>query len=141
VALLGQWLIYGRHNAPGVVAAICWPGHPATSAPACVPRNNLTEPRLVRGNTSVRESRPMTTRLQAKPGMMGDNKRTRIGELGRGGYATQPLSTLSLVYLLKRTWGAPARKSEGDLLEVSNQPLAEGNNWIPPRMASRFLES
>ena len=141
MVLWEQWLIHRRHDAPRVVAAVCWPSYPATSAPARVPGNNLTKPGLVRGDTSVGESWPMTTGLQADPEMMEDNQRTRIGEQGRSGCATRPLSTLSLIYTLERTWGVPARKSESNLLEVSNQPLVEGNDWISPRMASRFLES
>ena len=73
--------------------------------------------------------------------MMEDKERTRIGEQGRSVYAMRPLSTLSLAYILERTGGVPARKSESNLLEVSNQPLVEGKNWVSPRMASRFLGS
>ena len=64
MALRRRWLVYRRHNVPGVVAAGRWSSYPTASAPACVPGNNLTKSGLVRSDTSVGESWSMAAGLQ-----------------------------------------------------------------------------
>lgn len=52
-----------------------------------------------------------------------------------------PCQFLAFDVNTKRTWSIPARESESNLVGVSNRPLIEGSDWIPPRTASRSLGS